>query len=77
MLFLVPFDAVKMSDDEDDDKLGVPEAETEGEKLSQTVDNPSDMPDAPPCRLRSGMAALSALMLACRMVLVSFCRARL
>ncbi|KAM3243800.1 hypothetical protein ACQJBY_055627 [Aegilops geniculata] len=45
--------AANMSDDEDDDKLDDPEAETEGEKLSQTVDNPSDMPDAPPCRLRS------------------------
>ncbi|KAF7058602.1 hypothetical protein CFC21_065623 [Triticum aestivum] len=45
--------AANMSDDEDDDKLGDPEAEREGEKLSQTVDNPSDMPDAPPCRLRS------------------------
>lgn len=57
MLSLILFDVIKMSDDEDDDKLGDPEAETEGEKLSQTVDNPSDMPDAPPCRLRSGMPA--------------------
>ncbi|KAE8812800.1 Transcription factor E2F7 [Hordeum vulgare] len=45
--------SANMSDDEDDGKLGDPEAETEGEKPSQTVDNPSDMPDAPPCQLRS------------------------
>uniref|UniRef100_A0ACD5YRG9 Uncharacterized protein n=1 Tax=Avena sativa TaxID=4498 RepID=A0ACD5YRG9_AVESA len=45
--------AANMSDDEDDDKLADPEGDTESEKLSQTVDNPSDKPDAPRCRLRS------------------------
>jgi hypothetical protein len=44
----------KISDDEDDDTLGNPGADIENEKLSQTVDNPSDKPGAPRCRLRSG-----------------------
>jgi hypothetical protein len=57
MLFPVPFDVVKLSDDEDDDKLADPEGDTESEKLSQTVDNPSDKPDAPRCQLRSGITA--------------------
>ncbi|KAL6633576.1 hypothetical protein ACP70R_026247 [Stipagrostis hirtigluma subsp. patula] len=45
--------AANMSDDEDDDKFGDPDGDTEGEKLSQTVENPSDKPGAPRCRLRS------------------------
>ncbi|WVZ73731.1 hypothetical protein U9M48_022009 [Paspalum notatum var. saurae] len=46
--------AAMMSDDEDDDKLGNPDGDVEeSEKLSQTVDNPSDKPGAPRCRLRS------------------------
>ncbi|XP_047079959.1 E2F transcription factor-like E2FE [Lolium rigidum] len=45
--------AANLSDDEDDDKLADPEGDTESEKLSQTVDNPSDKPDAPRCQLRS------------------------
>lgn len=44
----------KISDDEDDDTLRNPGADIENEKLSQTVDNPSDKPGAPRCRLRSG-----------------------
>ena len=51
-LLLCPF--VKMSDGEDDDKLGNPDGDIENEKLSQTVDNPYDKPGAPRCRLRSG-----------------------
>ncbi|XP_066328408.1 E2F transcription factor-like E2FE [Miscanthus floridulus] len=42
-----------ISDDEDDDTLGNPGADIENEKLSQTVDNPSDKPGAPRRRLRS------------------------
>ncbi|XP_062220982.1 E2F transcription factor-like E2FE [Phragmites australis] len=42
-----------MSDDEDDDKFGDPDGDTESEKLSQTVENPSNKPGAPHCRLRS------------------------
>ncbi|CAD6343590.1 unnamed protein product [Miscanthus lutarioriparius] len=42
-----------ISDDEDDDTLGNPGADIENEKLSQTLDNPSDKPGAPRCRLRS------------------------
>lgn len=45
---------MKISDDEDDDMLCNPGADIETEKLSQTVDNPSDKPGAPRCRLRSG-----------------------
>ncbi|PUZ77509.1 hypothetical protein GQ55_1G377400 [Panicum hallii var. hallii] len=45
--------ASTVSDDEDDDKLGNPDGDIENEKLSQTVDNPSDKPGAPRCRLRS------------------------
>ncbi|XP_022682371.1 E2F transcription factor-like E2FE [Setaria italica] len=45
--------ASTMSDDEDDDKLGNPDGDIENEKLSQTMDNPSDKPGAPRCRLRS------------------------
>lgn len=41
--------AANMSDDEDDDKLG----DTDSEMLSQPVDNPSDKPAAPRCRLIS------------------------
>ncbi|CAD6242474.1 unnamed protein product [Miscanthus lutarioriparius] len=39
---------LKISDDEDDDTLGNPGADIENEKLSQTLDNPSDKPGAPP-----------------------------
>ncbi|TVU28460.1 hypothetical protein EJB05_19977 [Eragrostis curvula] len=46
--------AANMSDDEDDDKLGDPDGDTDSEKLSQTVENPPDKPGAPQCRLRSG-----------------------
>lgn len=42
-----------VSDDEDDDKLGDADEDDENEKLSQSVDNLSDKPDAPSCRLRS------------------------
>ncbi|KAL6912159.1 hypothetical protein ACP4OV_000964 [Aristida adscensionis] len=45
--------AASMSDDEDDDKFGDPDGDIEGEKLSQTVENPSDKPGPPRCRLRS------------------------
>ncbi|RLM79557.1 hypothetical protein C2845_PM12G26260 [Panicum miliaceum] len=45
--------ASTVSDDEDDDKLGNPDGDIENEKLSQIVDNPSDKPGAPRCRLRS------------------------
>jgi hypothetical protein len=62
MLFLIPLNFVKMSDCEDDDKLGDPEGDTESEKLSQsTVENPSDKPDEPRCRLRSGTASYICL----------------
>uniref|UniRef100_A0A0D3FAA4 E2F/DP family winged-helix DNA-binding domain-containing protein n=1 Tax=Oryza barthii TaxID=65489 RepID=A0A0D3FAA4_9ORYZ len=45
---------LKMSDDEDEDKMGDADGDTESEKLSQPVDNPSDnKPGAPRCRLRS------------------------
>lgn len=51
------FGDVKMSDDEDEDKMGDADGDTESEKLSQPVDNPSDnKPGAPRCRLRSGTA---------------------
>ncbi|XP_035816032.1 E2F transcription factor-like E2FE isoform X1 [Zea mays] len=42
-----------LSDDEDDEKLGDADEDAESEKLSQPVDNTSDKPDAPSCRLRS------------------------
>ncbi|AQK74712.1 E2F transcription factor-like E2FE isoform X5 [Zea mays] len=45
--------AATISDDEDDDTLGKEVANIENEKLSQTVNNPSDKPGAPRCRLRS------------------------
>lgn len=49
--------AVKVSDDEDDDdKLGDADGDADSEKLSQSLDNASDKPDAPMCPLRSGMA---------------------
>jgi hypothetical protein len=47
----------QLSDDEDDEKLGDADEDAESEKLSQSVDNTSDKPDAPSCRLRSGIAA--------------------
>lgn len=50
-----------MSDDEDDDKLGNPEGDTENERPSQTLDNLSDKPCAPICRLRSGIIILLML----------------
>jgi transcription factor E2F7/8 len=46
--------ALKVSDDEDDEKLGDPDGDTCSEKLSQTADNPSDKTGAQQCRLRSG-----------------------
>jgi transcription factor E2F7/8 len=49
----------QVSDDEDDEKLGDADDDDESEKLSQSVDNLSDKPDAPPCRLRSGIFAWS------------------
>uniref|UniRef100_A0A0E0K529 E2F/DP family winged-helix DNA-binding domain-containing protein n=1 Tax=Oryza punctata TaxID=4537 RepID=A0A0E0K529_ORYPU len=46
--------AAIMSDDEDEDKMGEADGDTESEKLSQPVDNPSDnKPGAPRCRLKS------------------------
>ncbi|RLN13043.1 E2F transcription factor-like E2FE [Panicum miliaceum] len=42
-----------LSDDEDDEKLEDADEDAESEKLSQSVDNTSDKPDAPGCRLRS------------------------
>ncbi|XP_062228597.1 E2F transcription factor-like E2FE [Phragmites australis] len=45
--------AANASDDEDDDKMGDADEDAESEKLSQSVDNLSDKPDAPCCRLRS------------------------
>jgi len=51
------FVIAKLSDDEDDEKLGDADEDAESEKLSQSVDNTSDKPDAPSCRLRSGIAA--------------------
>ncbi|KAL6606955.1 hypothetical protein ACP70R_042608 [Stipagrostis hirtigluma subsp. patula] len=52
--------AANISDDEDDDKLGDADEDTESEKLSQSVDNLSqsadnlsDKPDASRCQLRS------------------------
>ncbi|WVZ81762.1 hypothetical protein U9M48_029104 [Paspalum notatum var. saurae] len=44
-----------LSDDEDDEKIGDADADedAESEKLSQSVDNTSDKPDAQGCRLRS------------------------
>jgi transcription factor E2F7/8 len=50
------FVIAKLSDDEDDEKLGDADEDAESEKLSQSVDNTSDKPDAPSCRLRSGIA---------------------
>ncbi|KAL6861327.1 hypothetical protein ACP4OV_017027 [Aristida adscensionis] len=45
--------AANMWDDEDDDKLGDADEDTESEKLSQSFDNMPDRPDAPRCQLRS------------------------
>ncbi|XP_039842939.1 E2F transcription factor-like E2FE isoform X4 [Panicum virgatum] len=42
-----------LSVDEDDEKLEDADEDAESEKLSQSVDNTSDKPDAPGCRLRS------------------------
>ncbi|CAO1947464.1 unnamed protein product [Urochloa humidicola] len=42
-----------LSDDEDDEKLEDVDEDAESEKLSQSIDNTSDKPDAPGCRLRS------------------------
>nr|CAB3470177.1 unnamed protein product [Digitaria exilis] len=42
-----------LSDDEDDEKLGDADEDADSEKLSQSMDNTSDKPDAPSCRLRS------------------------
>ncbi|KAL5222159.1 hypothetical protein ABZP36_026872 [Zizania latifolia] len=44
---------VSVSDDEDDDKLDDADGDAESEKLSQSIGNPSDKPDAPCCKLRS------------------------
>ncbi|KAL6861326.1 hypothetical protein ACP4OV_017026 [Aristida adscensionis] len=52
----LPFEgssAANMSDDEDDDRLGDADEDTESEKLSQSFDNMPDRPDAPRCQLRS------------------------
>jgi hypothetical protein len=65
-LLLCPF--VKMSDDEDDDKSGNPDGDIENEKLSQTMDNPSDKPGAPRCRLRSGTLLFNMCYM-CRFIL--------
>ena len=54
--FSLGFVIAKLSDDEDDEKLGDADEDAESEKLSQSVDNTSDKPDAPSCRLRSGIA---------------------
>lgn len=43
----------KLSVDGDDEKLEDADEDAESEKLSQSVDNTSDKPDAPGCRLRS------------------------
>jgi len=53
-VFLLLCSFAKISDDEDDDTMGTPGADNENEKLSQTMDNPSNKPGAPRCRLRSG-----------------------
>uniref|UniRef100_A0A0A9ENP1 E2F/DP family winged-helix DNA-binding domain-containing protein n=1 Tax=Arundo donax TaxID=35708 RepID=A0A0A9ENP1_ARUDO len=45
--------AANASDDEDDDKLGDGDDDAESEKLSQSMYNLSNKPDAPRCRLRS------------------------
>jgi transcription factor E2F7/8 len=45
----------KLSDDEDDEKLGDADEDAESEKLNQCVDNMSDKPDTPSYRLRSGI----------------------
>ncbi|KAL5199343.1 hypothetical protein ABZP36_020546 [Zizania latifolia] len=45
--------AFNVSDDDDDDKLDDADGDAESEKLSQSIDNPSDKPDAPRCKLRS------------------------
>jgi hypothetical protein len=55
--FLLGFVIAQLSDDEDDEKLGDADEDAESEKLSQSVDNTSDKPDARSCRLRSGIAA--------------------
>lgn len=55
--FSMGFVVLKLSDDEDDEKLGDADEDAESEKLSQSMDNMSDKPDAPSCRLRSGIAA--------------------
>ncbi|OEL28457.1 E2F transcription factor-like E2FF [Dichanthelium oligosanthes] len=47
------FVVAKLSDDEDDEKLGDADEDAESEKLSQSIDNTSDKPDAPSCRLRN------------------------
>jgi transcription factor E2F7/8 len=46
--------SLKVSYNEDDEKLGDPDGDTCSEKLSQTADNPSDKTGAQQCRLRSG-----------------------
>lgn len=45
------FIIAKLSDDEDDEKLGDADEDDESEKLSQST---SDKPDTASCRLRSG-----------------------
>ena len=57
LAFSLGFVVAKLSDDEDDEKLEDADEDAESEKLSQSVDNTSDKPDAPGCRLRSGRAA--------------------
>lgn len=55
--FSTGFVVLKLSDDEDDDKLGDADEDADSEKLSQSMDNTSDKPDALSCRLRSGIAS--------------------
>lgn len=55
--FYLGFVVAKLSDDEDDYKLEDGDEDAESEKLSQSIDNTSDKPDAPGSRLRSGIAA--------------------
>ena len=57
LAFSLGFVVAKLSVDEDDEKLEDADEDAESEKLSQSVDNTSDKPDAPGCRLRSGIAA--------------------
>jgi hypothetical protein len=50
--------SLKISDYEYDN-LGYPDGDTNSEKLSSTVDNPSNKPAAQQCRFRSGTLLFS------------------